>query len=130
MKLPLAAFPMATKAQSDLAMLDPVETINARLAGANIQTVYEVMQNAPEAIGVLDSSEYDSVDDLVGTTVGLVSDRDRAFLQASLDVVGARAVLQSDDHAAEVRERQQAEGGHEQHDHGDGGGDRTDVGDH
>jgi NitT/TauT family transport system substrate-binding protein len=74
--------------QADLAMLDPVETINARLAGANINTVFEVMQNAPEAIGVLDTSAYDSVDDLVGTTVGLVSDRDRAFLQASLDVVG------------------------------------------
>ena len=69
-------------------MLDPVETVNARLAGANINTVFEVMQNAPEAIGVLDSSAYDSVDDLAGTTVGLVSDRDRAFLQASLSVVG------------------------------------------
>lgn len=84
--IPYVAF--VQNGQADLAMLDPVETINARLAGANIQTVYEVMQNAPEAIGVLDSSEYDSVDDLVGTTVGLVSDRDRAFLQASLDVVG------------------------------------------
>lgn len=85
--IPYVAF--IQNGQADLAMLDPVETINARLAGANIATVYEVMQNAPEAIGVLDSSEYDSVDDLVGTTVGLVSDRDRAFLQASLDVVGA-----------------------------------------
>ncbi len=84
--IPYVAF--VQNGQADLAMLDPVETINARLAGANIQTVYEVMQNAPEAIGVLASSEYDSVDDLVGTTVGLVSDRDRAFLQASLDVVG------------------------------------------
>jgi NitT/TauT family transport system substrate-binding protein len=85
--IPYVAF--IQNGQADLAMLDPVETINARLAGANIATVYEVMQNAPEAIGVLDTSEYDSVDDLVGTTVGLVSDRDRAFLQASLNVVGA-----------------------------------------
>ena len=84
--IPYVAF--VQNGQADLAMLDPVETINARLAGANINTVYEVMQNAPEAIGVLDSSAYDSVDDLVGTTVGLVSDRDRAFLQAALDVVG------------------------------------------
>ena len=84
--IPYVAF--VQNGQADLAMLDPVETINARLAGANINTVYEVMQNAPEAIGVLDGSAYDSVDDLVGTTVGLVSDRDRAFLQASLDVVG------------------------------------------
>jgi NitT/TauT family transport system substrate-binding protein len=84
--IPYVAF--VQNGQADLAMLDPVETINARLAGANINTVFEVMQNAPEAIGVLDTSTYDSVDDLVGTTVGLVSDRDRAFLQASLDVVG------------------------------------------
>jgi NitT/TauT family transport system substrate-binding protein len=85
--IPYVAF--VQNGQAHLAMLDPVETINARLAGANIATVYEVMQNAPEAIGVLADSPYDSVDDLVGTTVGLVSDRDRAFLQASLDVVGA-----------------------------------------
>ncbi|MBM3614446.1 MAG: ABC transporter substrate-binding protein [Alphaproteobacteria bacterium] len=84
--IPYVAF--VQNGQADLAMLDPVETVNARLAGANINTVFEVMQNAPEAIGVLDSSAYDSVDDLAGTTVGLVSDRDRAFLQASLDVVG------------------------------------------
>jgi NitT/TauT family transport system substrate-binding protein len=84
--IPYVAF--VQNGQADLAMLDPVETINARLAGANINTVYEVMQNAPEAIGVLDGSAYDSVDDLVGTTVGLVSDRDRAFLQASLSVMG------------------------------------------
>jgi NitT/TauT family transport system substrate-binding protein len=84
--IPYVAF--VQNGQADLSMLDPVETINAVNAGANINTVYEVMQNAPEAIGVLDSSAYDSVDDLVGTTVGLVSDRDRAFLQAALDVVG------------------------------------------
>ncbi|WP_434620815.1 ABC transporter substrate-binding protein [Tabrizicola sp. M-4] len=84
--IPYVAF--VQNGQADLAMLDPVETINAVLAGANIATVYEVMQNAPEAIGVLDSSEYDSVDDLVGTTVGLVSDRDRSFLQAAMTAVG------------------------------------------
>lgn len=84
--IPYVAF--LQNGQADLAMLDPVETINAILAGAPINTVYEVMQNAPEAIGVLDTSEYTSVDQLAGTTVGLVSDRDRAFLQASLDVVG------------------------------------------
>lgn len=84
--IPYVAF--VQNGQADLAMLDPVETINAVLAGANINTVYEVMQNAPEAIGVLDSSTYDSVDDLVGTTVGLVSDRDRAFLQAAMNAVG------------------------------------------
>lgn len=76
--IPYVAF--IQNGQADLAMLDPVETINALNAGAEINTVYEVMQNAPEGIGVLESSEYDSIDDLVGTTVGLVSDRDRSFL--------------------------------------------------
>ncbi|MFM1861650.1 MAG: hypothetical protein RLZ26_172 [Pseudomonadota bacterium] len=85
--IPYVAF--VQNGQADLAMLDPVETINAVVAGAGINTVYEVMQNAPEGIGVLASGTIDSVDDLVGTTVGLVSDRDRAFLQAALDTVGA-----------------------------------------
>jgi len=84
--IPYVAF--VQNGQADLAMLDPVETLNAVAAGANINTVYEVMQNAPEGIGVPAGSTAQSVADLVGTTVGLVSDRDRAFLQAALDVEG------------------------------------------
>ncbi|SEM90015.1 NitT/TauT family transport system substrate-binding protein [Loktanella fryxellensis] len=85
--IPYVAF--LQNGQADLAMLDPVETVNAINAGAPIATVYEVMQNAPEGIGVLETSEYDSIDDLIGTTVGLVSDRDRSFLQAALNTVGS-----------------------------------------
>lgn len=84
--IPYVAF--VQNGQADLAMLDQNETINAVNAGANINTVYEVMQNAPEGIAVSSESEYKSVSDLVGTTVGLVSDRDRAFLQAALDIAG------------------------------------------
>jgi NitT/TauT family transport system substrate-binding protein len=84
--IPYVAF--VQNGQADLAMLDPNETINAVLAGANINTVYEVMQNAPEGIAVLKGGNYKSMDDLVGTTVGLVSDRDRAFLQAAMDISG------------------------------------------
>jgi NitT/TauT family transport system substrate-binding protein len=84
--IPYVAF--VQNGQVDLAMLDPNETINARNAGANINTVYEVMQNAPEGIAVLAGGDYNSMEDLVGTTVGLVSDRDRAFLQAALDIAG------------------------------------------
>ena len=84
--IPYVAF--VQNGQADLAMLDPNETINAVIAGANINTVYEVMQNAPEGIAVLAGGEFTSMSDLVGTTVGLVSDRDRAFLQAALDVAG------------------------------------------
>lgn len=85
--IPYVAF--LQNGQADVAMLDPVETVNALTAGAQINTIYEVMQNAPEGIAVLDTSEYTSIEDLIGTTVGLVSDRDRAFLQAALATVGA-----------------------------------------
>lgn len=84
--IPYVAF--VQNGQADLSMLDPNETINAINAGANINTVYEVMQNAPEGIAVLSGGKYTSISDLVGTTVGLVSDRDRAFLQAAMDVSG------------------------------------------
>jgi NitT/TauT family transport system substrate-binding protein len=84
--IPYAAF--IQNGQADLAMLDPYETINAINAGAKINTVFEVMQNAPEGIAVLKGGKYATMADLKGTTVGLVSDRDRSFLQAALDVSG------------------------------------------
>ncbi|SLN76817.1 ABC transporter substrate-binding protein [Roseisalinus antarcticus] len=84
--IPYVAF--LQNGQADLAMLDPVETVNALNAGAPINTVYEVMQNAPEGIGVPAGSDVTSMADLEGTVVGLVSDRDRAFLQAALNTAG------------------------------------------
>ena len=84
--IPYVAF--VQNGQADLAMLDANETLNAVLAGTNINTVYEVMQSAPEGIAVLAGGDYQSMSDLVGTTVGLVSDRDRGFLQAAMDVAG------------------------------------------
>jgi NitT/TauT family transport system substrate-binding protein len=84
--IPYVAF--VQNGQADLAMLDTNETINAVLAGANINTVYEVMQKAPEGIAVLAGGKYTTMESLVGTTVGLVSDRDRSFLQAALDIAG------------------------------------------
>lgn len=84
--IPYVAF--LQNGQADLAMLDPFETINALDAGAEINTVFEVMQNAPEGIGVPAGSSVQSMADLVGTTVGLVSDRDRAFLQAAMAAEG------------------------------------------
>lgn len=84
--IPYVAF--VQNGQADLAMLDATETVNAVLAGANINTVFEVMQNAPESVAVLEGGDYASMSDLVGTTVGLVSDRDRAFLQAAMSAAG------------------------------------------
>ncbi len=84
--IPYVAF--VQNGQADLAMLDPVETINAINAGAKISTIYEVMQNAPEGIAVAGDSPITDVAELVGTTVGLVSDRDRSFLQAAMAASG------------------------------------------
>lgn len=84
--IPYVAF--IQNGQADLAMLDPFETINAVLAGAEINMVFEVMQNAPEGIAVGEDSDIQSMSDLEGTTVGLVSDRDRTFLQSALATVG------------------------------------------
>ena len=84
--IPYVAF--VQNGQADLAMLDQNETISARLAGANINTVYEVMQNAPEGIAVLTEGGAADMGALKGTTVGLVSDRDRAFLQAAMAIEG------------------------------------------
>lgn len=84
--IPYVAF--VQNGQADLAMLDQNETINAVIAGAEINTVFEVMQNAPEGIAVLAGGDYNSMADLVGTTVGLVSDRDLAFLQAAMAAEG------------------------------------------
>lgn len=84
--IPYVAF--VQNGQADLAMLDQNETLNAVIAGANINTVYEVMQNAPEGIAVSAESGIKNVSELVGTTVGLVSDRDRAFLQAAMSIEG------------------------------------------
>jgi NitT/TauT family transport system substrate-binding protein len=74
--------------QADIAMVDPFEAVNAVNAGVNIRVVYEVMQSAPEGIAVLADSDVQTMADLAGTTVGLVSDRDQAFLQSALNTVG------------------------------------------
>lgn len=84
--LPFVAF--VQNGQADIAMLDPTEVVNAVASGAPIKLIYEVMQNAPEGIAVLADSEYQSVADLAGTTVGLVSDRDRNTLAFALGTEG------------------------------------------
>ena len=84
--IPYVAF--VQNGQADVAMLDATETLNAVLAGTGISTVYEVMQNAPEGIAVSPESGITEMSALAGTTVGLVTDRDRSFLQAALEISG------------------------------------------
>lgn len=80
--IPFVAF--VQNGQADLAMLDPSETFAAVSAGADVKLVYEVMQNAPEGIAVSADSDVNDVSELAGTTVGLVSDRDRSTLAIAL----------------------------------------------
>ena len=80
--IPYVAF--VQNQQADLAMLDPSETFAAVSAGADVKVVYEVMQNAPEGIAVSADSPVADVSQLKGTTVGLVSDRDRNTLGIAL----------------------------------------------
>lgn len=84
--IPYVAF--LQNGQADIAMLDPSETFAAVNAGAGIKTIFEVTQRAPEGIAVAADSEVQSMQDLVGTTVGLVTDRDRGFLAQALLAVG------------------------------------------
>ena len=81
--IPYVAF--LQNGQADVAFLDPAQTFQALEAGADIEIVFAVMPRAAEGIAVSDQSDYRDVADLAGTTVGLVSDRDRATLGMALD---------------------------------------------
>jgi NitT/TauT family transport system substrate-binding protein len=84
--IPYVAF--LENGQADIVMLDPIETLSALHAGAEITSVFEVMQTAAEGVAVRADSEVQSMADLAGTTVGLVTDRDSGLLSSALNAVG------------------------------------------
>lgn len=84
--IPYVAF--VQNGQADLAILDASETLSAVSADVAIDVIYEANQRAPEGIAVAAGSSAQSIEDLAGTTVGLVTDRDRAFLAQALYAVG------------------------------------------
>lgn len=84
--VPYVAF--VQNGQAELAMLDAPQTFQSVQAGIPIKVVYEGMQRAPEGIAVSADSPITSIEQLKGTTVGLVSDRDRATLAVALDAKG------------------------------------------
>lgn len=84
--VPYVAF--VQNGQAELAMLDAPQTFQSVQAGIPIKVVYEGMQLAPEGIAVSADSPITSVEQLKGTTVGLVSDRDRTTLAIALDTKG------------------------------------------
>lgn len=84
--IPYVAF--LQNGQADLAILDPPQTFQAVSAKADIKVVYSIMPRAAEGIAVAANSPYTDVAELKGTTVGLVSDRDRATFGIALDARG------------------------------------------
>jgi len=85
--VPYVAF--VQNGQAELAMLDAPQTFQSVQANIPIKVVYEAMQRAPEGIAVSGDSPIKNVAELKGTTVGLVSDRDRTTLAIALDTMGA-----------------------------------------
>jgi len=84
--IPYVAF--VQNGQADLAILDASETLSAVSADVAVEVIYEANQKAPEGIAVAAGSPVQSIEELAGTTVGLVTDRDRAFLAQALYAVG------------------------------------------
>ena len=84
--IPYVAF--LSNGQADLVMLDAPQTFQAVNADQPVKVVFEGMQYAPEIVFVPADSDVQSVADLVGTTVGLASDRDQVTLQVALDATG------------------------------------------
>jgi NitT/TauT family transport system substrate-binding protein len=84
--VPYVAF--LTNGQTEIAVLDGPQTFQAVQAELPIKVIYEAMQRAPEGVVVAADSPIQSVEELEGKMVGLVSDRDRATLAITLDLVG------------------------------------------
>jgi len=73
---------------ADIVMLDAPQTFQAVNAGLPVSVVYEAMQYAPEAVVVSAESDYQSLSDLKGKTIGLASDRDVMTVTIALEAVG------------------------------------------
>lgn len=84
--IPYVAF--LSNGQADLVMFDSAQTMQAVDAEQPFSIIYEDMQFAPEAIYVAEDSDIQSVADLAGKTIGLVSDRDRIIAQVALESAG------------------------------------------
>lgn len=87
--LPFVAF--LQNGQADIATLDGPETFQAISAGAEVAMIFEAQQRVPEGVVVPADSPIQSVAELEGTTVGLVSDRDLNTLRWALSSIGLDA---------------------------------------
>ncbi len=84
--IPYMAF--LANGQADLSMFDAPQTFQALNAQQPIKVIFEGMQYAPEIVFVKADSEAQSLEDLLGTTIGMASDRDQITLQVALDAIG------------------------------------------
>ena len=82
--IPYVAF--LQNGQADLAMLDFPQTFQAVSRDIPLRIVYEAQQLASEGVAVLEDSPLQSVSELPGKTVGLVTERDQTTLEISLNV--------------------------------------------
>jgi NitT/TauT family transport system substrate-binding protein len=73
---------------AELAFLDGPQVFQAASANIPIAVVYEGVQRATEGVTVPADSPFKSCAELVGKTVGLVSDRDRAIVKIAMDLEG------------------------------------------
>ena len=84
--VPYVAF--LSNGDADIVMLDAPQTFQAVNAKQPIKVIYEAMQNAPEVLAVVDTSDITSLDQLKGKVIGLASDRDQITAQVVLDTAG------------------------------------------
>lgn len=84
--IPYAAF--LSNGQADLVMFDSAQTLQAVDSELPFSIIYEDMQFAPEAIFVAADSDITEISQLEGTTIGLVSDRDRITARIALESAG------------------------------------------
>ena len=84
--IPYVAF--LSNGDADVVMLDSAQVFQAVNTDQPIAVIYEDMQFAPESVFVSEDSTVQGIADLKGTTVGLVSDRDRITLQVALESAG------------------------------------------
>jgi NitT/TauT family transport system substrate-binding protein len=87
--------------QADISYTGFSEILQAVQKGVDLRAVYEYKPLSSEGVLVLEDSDIDEMADLVGKTVGLASDSDRASLnvamrEAGLDQEAVRSIITGD----------------------------------
>lgn len=84
--VPLSAF--VSNGDADIAAAGAAEVLQGLAEGAEYDVIYDYYTKSAENLVVPEDSPIQSAEELEGKTVGLSSDEDSSFLQASLDAAG------------------------------------------